>query len=170
MKMRTSALIVLAVAVAGCGGSRQAQRGGETADLGAEIARYEGDFRPSDYDSLGPGPGSQPDSHRPTDTNENADTSQGSSPEFVQGFRVQIFSSTRIDEANARKAEAEGLFPGEWFYLEYDPPTYKIRAGNFLHRYDAERFARLLTEKGYPDSWIVPERVYKEPPPPSPQH
>ncbi len=168
--MRIPAVMVLAFMVASCGGSRQSQRGGETPDLGAELGRYEGDFHPSDYDSLASGPGSQPDIHRRGDTNENADTSHETTPELVQGFRVQIFASTRIDEANAKKAEAEGLFPGEWFYLEYDPPTYKIRAGNFLHRYDAERFARLLTEKGYPDSWIVPERVYKEPPPPSPQH
>jgi hypothetical protein len=83
--------------------------------------------------------------------------------EYVSGFRVQIFSSTDIDEANGMKVAAEQRFPGEVFYVAYEPPTYKVRVGDFLQRYDADRLARTLREAGYSDSWIVPDRVLKNP-------
>ncbi len=85
---------------------------------------------------------------------------------------MQIFSSTDIDEANGVKAAAEEKFPLEWFYVVYEPPTYKVRAGDFQQRYDADRLARTLREGGYTDSWIVPDRVVKQPPvkvPPPPR-
>jgi hypothetical protein len=85
--------------------------------------------------------------------------------ETVQGFRVQVFSTTSIDEANARKAELEEAIPQERVYLDFDPPTYKIRAGNFLTRYDADRFVRFLSDKGFTGGWAVPQRVFKNPPP-----
>jgi hypothetical protein len=99
------------------------------------------------------------------------DTSTQSSPppvetpvEYVPGFRVQIFSSTDIDEANGMKTAAEVRFPAEWFYLVYEPPAYKVRVGDFQQRYDADRCAKTLREGGYSDSWIVPDRVLKTPP------
>jgi hypothetical protein len=67
------------------------------------------------------------------------------------------------------KADAETQFPEEWFYVVYDAPTYKVRAGNFLERYEADRFGKLLAEKGYRDAWVVPEKVYKDAPPRPPQ-
>lgn len=95
--------------------------------------------------------------------------------EMVQGFRVQAFSTTNIDLASAKKADLEGMFPGEWFYMDYASPSYKIRAGNFLAKLDADRFARVMNDMGFADAWAVPERVYKSigrrptPPPPPEQ-
>jgi hypothetical protein len=88
---------------------------------------------------------------------------------MVQGFRVQILSTASIDSANARLREAAEAFPSEWYYLEYDAPTYKVRAGNFLTKYEADRFAKQLIERGYKTAWTVPQRVYKNPPPPPPR-
>ena len=87
------------------------------------------------------------------------------------GFRVQIYSSTSIDEANAKVAEVQGILPMEWFYVVYDAPAYEIRAGNFLKRFDADKFVRQLSDRGYRDAWVVPEKVFKNPPPrpPSPE-
>jgi hypothetical protein len=85
--------------------------------------------------------------------------------ELIPGFRVQIFASTSIDEATKQKEAAEGLFPDEWLYIVYDPPTYKVRAGNFITRFDADRFLKQSSQDGFRDAWIVPDRVYKDPPP-----
>ena len=85
-------------------------------------------------------------------------------PELVQGFRVQIYASTSIDQASEQKGIAEELFPEEWFYLVFDPPTYKIRAGNFLTRFEADRFLKELESEGFRDAWIVPDKVQKNPP------
>ncbi len=82
-------------------------------------------------------------------------------PVIVPGYRVQLFATSEIDEANAKKELAESAFPGQWFYLEYDPPTYKLRAGNFANRNEADLYAKFLSENGFPDAWIVPERIVK---------
>lgn len=84
--------------------------------------------------------------------------------DLVQGYRVQVYSTQDIDLARAKKEELELLIPEDWFYLEYDPPAYKIRGGNFLTRLDADRYVRILVEKGFANSWPVPARVYKSPP------
>jgi hypothetical protein len=141
----------------------------ESPATGAQDAmgRYESDFRPSDHDTLPPPPShaDAPALRQNRDIPGNAAAPEGEG-ELVQGFRVQIYSTTDIDAAKAKKLEAESYFPSEWFYLQYDPPTYKIRGGNFLQRYEAERFVRLAADKGFGDSWAVPEKVFKQPPPP----
>ena len=123
------------------------------------LGRWEADFRPSDHDTLAAAPAraGAPRNSSGADT-AGAQRAEAES-ELVPGFRVQIFSTTDIDEANQKKAEAEADFPSESFYIQYDPPTYKIRGGNFLERYEAERFARAAIEKGFAESWAVPEKI-----------
>ena len=169
MMMRKSVVIAVSTALASCAGSRPDQSAPPESAFAREIANYEASFQPSDYD---------PEPARSTRATAIRDSAQTPSPvdtsatpqsDVVRGFRVQVFSSMRIDEAKNTKAELEGLFPSEWFYLEYDPPAYKVRAGNFLTRFDADQFAKQLAEKGYTDAWTVPARVLKHPlPPPAP--
>ena len=135
---------------------------------GDRLRDYEATFRPSDYDL--------PLGEVFTESHLAAATDSGTTtvlpappPELTQGYRVQLFATTGYDEAMQLKAIAEGQFTDEWFYVVYDAPTYKVRAGNFLERYEADRFAKLLAERGYKDSWVVPERVYVTPPPRPPQ-
>ncbi|MEW6509423.1 MAG: SPOR domain-containing protein [Bacteroidota bacterium] len=161
--MKRFAMLFVLV-LAGCAGSQQSQEEGDAA-ASETLRRYEADFRPSDHDPA-PGNAMQRDSAghlTGRETPVTADTAATEAEEYVQGFRVQIFSTTNIDAAQARKTEAESYFPGEWIYLEYDPPTYKIRVGNFRARYEADRFARLAAEKGFADAWTVPEKVLRHP-------
>ena len=167
--MRYLCAAALAALLCGCASSRQAQNPRTQPDLGSELLKYELTFRPSDYD---PRPDSSHETEAaipPLEYAPAGDTAGLTPAELVAGFRVQLFSSREIDEAKAKKAEAEGQFPDEWFYLEYDPPTYKIRAGNFLSRFDADRFRKVLTDRGYEDAWVVPEKVYQHPPAPPPR-
>ncbi|MGH7496256.1 MAG: SPOR domain-containing protein [bacterium] len=39
--------------------------------------------------------------------------------------------------------------------IVYDAPYYKVRAGRFLNRAEAERLQTLADEKGYTNSWVV---------------
>lgn len=163
--MKALMLVLVGLMIAGCGATR------ESADVpddpNARLRQFESDFRPSDYDPE-PAPGTPPTQERP-DQREAANTEETPTVAFqeeVQGYRVQVYSTTSIDSAKVKKLECESLFPGERFYLDYDPPTYKIRAGNFLTKYPADRFARQLAAHGYPDAWPVPQRVYKDPPAP----
>jgi hypothetical protein len=163
--MRVSIVLLVSLIVAGCGTSGESTR--VEGDPNAELHAYESDFRPSDYDPE-PAPGSPASPNlleRPEGTPAE-ETPTLLLQEEVQGFRVQVYTTESIDSAKVQKAECESLFPGEWFYLDYDPPTYKIRAGNFLTKYEAYRFARRISDHGYPNAWPVPQRVYKDPPAP----
>ena len=64
--------------------------------------------------------------------------------EQVQGYRVQIFLSSNLENAQKIVEEAHGVF-SEQAYLEYDAPYYKVRIGDCLTRREAD----LLREKGY---------------------
>jgi len=174
--LRLPVALLAASLLAGCSPSRQAATD-KTQDAEDRIRAAETSFRPSDHD--------QQQAHAQALALRAVDTAltqnPGESPlltagEMVQGFRVQAFSTTSIDLARTKKADLEALFPGEWFYMDYASPSYKIRAGNFLTKLDADRFSRLMNDMGFVDAWSVPERVYKNigprptpPPPPEPQ-
>lgn len=170
--MRVLIIIPVIVLLASCTPGRETVKSEESAEEMTELRRYEATFSPSDYNQNVEEMFSQA-----KEKVENEDDPAASLPstqqlEIVSGFRVQLISSSNIDEANQMKTAAETLFPDEWFYLVYDAPSYKLRGGNFPTRFEADQFARMLSEKGYKDAWVVPERVYKNPPPrpvPSPE-
>lgn len=145
----------------GCG---SAEKAATKEDRSVEEAqRYEAGFRPSEFD---PDPRAILEnevSNRP-DSILSPDEELQNTMELISGFRVQIFSSNSIDDANAAKEAAQAKFTQESFYLVYDPPTYKLRGGDFHTRFEADRFAKLLRESGHKDAWVVPEKVFKTPP------
>lgn len=155
--------------LAGCVGSKELEKpkpSGRT-----EMEEYEKDFRPSDYDMDMKVFLSEMKKGKDVKANP-VEPAVVEPPIIVPGYRVQLFATSEIDDANRKKVEAESAFTDQWFYLVYDPPTYKLRAGNFLNRNDADSYARYFAENGFPDAWIVPERVVKNLPPrvaPQPQ-
>lgn len=156
---------VLLILGAGCAPMRETEKNNERSTYVEELRRYEADFRPSDYD-IEPDTTGQENTEAVTPASDSATVLVAhEKPELMSGFRVQLFSSTNIDETNARKAEAEEYFPDQWFYVVYDPPAYKLRGGNFVSRFEADKFAKQLLQRGYRDAWIVPERILKNPPP-----
>jgi hypothetical protein len=79
--------------------------------------------------------------------------------EVVQGFRIQIFSSSNVDETTLMKNLALEKFVGDSIYVVYDAPVYKVRVGDFVNRYEANQRLPEFVEKGYRDAWIVPDRI-----------
>jgi hypothetical protein len=79
--------------------------------------------------------------------------------EVVQGFRIQIFSSSNVDETTLMKNLAVEKFVGDSIYVVYDAPVYKVRIGDFVNRYEANQRLPEFVEKGYRDAWIVPDRI-----------
>lgn len=155
-------LLGAALLSAGCGSSRTER---SESDFVEEARKYEAAFRPSDFLPK-PSPTTSDTEVKTPPVEERQGTLRTpQAPELIQGFRVQVFASTSIDAADSAKNEADELFPGEWFYVVYDPPTYKVRGGNFATRHEADRFAGQLRGRGYRDAWLVPERVYKDPAP-----
>lgn len=164
--MKSTIIFVASVGIllsSGCGSSRKVSSPEE------EMKNYESEFNPSEYNPDVQAIIREEVKNRRVQEEKPGELLNAEPAELVSGFRVQIFSSTNIDDAAGQKEAAEALFPEESFYLVYDAPTYKLRGGNFLTRFEADNFLRNATDRGFRDSWIVPDRVYKVPPPKSPR-
>jgi septal ring-binding cell division protein DamX len=124
----------------------------------APLATFEASFRPSDYDEdVEAAEQRQPGAQA---TPEYADgDSVHVEEEVVQGFRIQIFASSRIDDANLAKQTALQLITTDSLYIVYDPPVYKVRVGDYLTRLEANRALSSIVQRGYPDAWIVTDRI-----------
>jgi hypothetical protein len=79
--------------------------------------------------------------------------------EIAQGFRIQIFATPNIDEANAMKMAAAQSVIEDSIYVVFDPPLYKVRLGDFQTRVEANQKLATLVDKGFPDAWVVSDRI-----------
>jgi hypothetical protein len=61
-----------------------------------------------------------------------------------KGFRLMIISTTKRDEAMAAKTRIYTFFPELKAYLWYQSPYFRLKAGNFKDRKDAESYQKRL--------------------------
>ncbi len=61
-----------------------------------------------------------------------------------KGFRLMIISTNNREEAIAAKTKVYTYFPELKAYLWHQSPYYKLKAGNFKDRKDAEAYQRRL--------------------------
>src|SRR2546430_8280828 len=61
-----------------------------------------------------------------------------------KGFRLMIISTTKRDEALAAKTKIYTYFPELKAYLWYQSPYFRVKAGNFKERKDAEEYQKRL--------------------------
>ncbi|MBD3168714.1 MAG: hypothetical protein GF307_04470 [candidate division Zixibacteria bacterium] len=83
------------------------------------------------------------------------DDSLQSSENYV--YRVQVFASRFLQEAEVARDEMFGLFD-ETIYLDFEEPYYKIRIGNFETAEEGEEFLSRVRELGYTEVWLVKVR------------
>ncbi|MGO9480241.1 MAG: SPOR domain-containing protein [Candidatus Kryptoniota bacterium] len=81
----------------------------------------------------------------------------------MPGFRVQLMSTQNLSDAIDARAEADSLLSSYNVYIIYDSPYYKVRAGDFRVRYDATQAADYMASHGFPNAWLVPDNVFKDP-------
>jgi hypothetical protein len=157
------------VAALGCGGGEEATR---TATPTAErqvkkeprkhpLAYYESTLRPAMFDADVDSVRRVHQEERERQALEIPKDSLALEAETILGFRIQIASSASIDDAGAVKVAAQGLFLSDTVYVVYDPPVYKVRVGDFTTRLEANQRLPQVQEGGYPDAWIVPDKVVR---------
>ncbi len=61
-----------------------------------------------------------------------------------KGFRLMIISTINRDEALAAKTKVYTFFPDLKAYMWYQSPYFRVKAGNFKVRKDAEAYQRRL--------------------------
>lgn len=62
-----------------------------------------------------------------------------------RGFRLLVINTNSRDEAIAAKTKLYTYFPELKSYLQYQSPYFKLRAGNFKTRDEAERYRKQMT-------------------------
>ncbi|MBI4417517.1 MAG: SPOR domain-containing protein [Ignavibacteriales bacterium] len=77
----------------------------------------------------------------------------------VQGFRIQVFASSSIDEASAAQIVAREKVGTDSVYVVYDPPVYKVRVGDYATRLEANQRLPRLVHLGYTDAWVVSDKI-----------
>ncbi len=72
---------------------------------------------------------------------------------LYRGFRIQVISTAKRDDAFKAKADLESQFPEEKTYIVFQSPNFKVRIGNFIKKEDAYKFKTELNK-------IFPNGVY----------
>ena len=114
--------------------------------------------------------GARPPAVKPEDPPPPAETPEPPEEEWVDrevevmGFKVQLFSTTSVDEAQKKKAKMLEMLESHYMEsreieLDFDPPYYKLRCGNYLTKADAEKAKKQLKEIGIRDAWVVRDKV-----------
>jgi len=67
-----------------------------------------------------------------------------SSARSGKGFRLLVVNTNKRDEAISAKTKIYTYFPDVKSYLTYQSPFFKVKAGNFKTREEAEKYRKLM--------------------------
>ncbi len=156
----------------GCGGSAETAVRGEPVEKDTPVLRqqqpekrpllyYEATLRPSDFDKEIDEVQRIHIEERPHSELIIPRDSMALVEETILGFRIQILSTSNVDEAEESRIAAQQLFLSDTVYVIYDPPVYKVRVGDFETRLEANGRLQDVQERGYKDAWVVPDNVMR---------
>jgi type II secretory pathway component GspD/PulD (secretin) len=77
---------------------------------------------------------------------------------YISGFRIQLYVGNIRSEADAAKAYVYQMFEDITPYVTYTQPTYRVKAGDFIYRTDAERYLERIRAT-YSSAHIMPEKI-----------
>jgi len=77
----------------------------------------------------------------------------------VQGYRVLVFTTDNLEEANNMRSEIYFNTNEKEVYVVFDPPFYKVMVGDFTEYSEAMNLSFKLNQLGYTESRVVNETV-----------
>lgn len=80
---------------------------------------------------------------------------------FITGYRIQIYMGSGNDALNNAekvKEDFETNFEGITAYITFREPYYRVRAGDFRTRLQANQLLKAL-RKSYQDAWIIQDKI-----------
>ena len=80
-----------------------------------------------------------------------------------KGFRLMIISTNKRDEALAAKTKVYTFFPQLKAYLWYQSPYFRVKAGNFKDKKEAEEWQRKLNVHFPKGVFIMPDIIEVKP-------
>ena len=81
----------------------------------------------------------------------------------VLGFRVQVFSASSRQAADEAQARARKALGRSDVYVEFEPPFFKIRVGNFATRDEAGALIAHAKKQGYETPFPVQTQILAAP-------
>jgi hypothetical protein len=85
----------------------------------------------------------------------------GSKQKGLQGYRILIFSESgkrARQQANEVIGQFSSMYPGIATYLVFTTPSYKVYAGDFRNKFEAEKIKRQIVSY-YPKAFIRNDRI-----------
>jgi len=76
----------------------------------------------------------------------------------IDGYRVQIYSGSVRQEAYDAQAKFKDTHPDMRTYIIYNEPNYKVRAGDFRTRLEAEKAMQEL-RRAFTSLFIIEEKI-----------
>lgn len=81
----------------------------------------------------------------------------------AKGYRLLVINTNNREEAIAAKTKIYTFFPELKAYLQYQSPYFKLKAGNFKTRDEAERYRKNMTNMFPKGVFIVNDIVEVKP-------
>ncbi len=79
------------------------------------------------------------------------------------GYRIHIFmeiGNEALDHAKSVKAQFERAFPDIPIYLTYSEPYFRLRAGDFRNRVEAEKCLRRIKPR-FKEAFVTADRIFR---------
>jgi hypothetical protein len=81
-----------------------------------------------------------------------------SSRQSMPGYRIQIYVGALRSKANELRARFNARFPDINAVVSYHQPNFKVRAGDFRTRMEAQSKLEII-EKEFPGAFVVPDEI-----------
>lgn len=88
----------------------------------------------------------------------SADQQQNEAGKVYNGFQVQVIAVDNLVKAETVR-DTLTMQIDDRVEVVFDAPNYKVRAGAFTDRYDAEKLRQKIYRLGYRSAWIVRARL-----------
>ena len=76
-----------------------------------------------------------------------------------EGFRVLVVSSDNLEDAEQTKSEIANVVDNNELYIDFDPPFYKLKVGDFHTQTSADNLRFKLNQLGYKEARVVKETI-----------
>lgn len=81
------------------------------------------------------------------------------STKIMRGYRLQVITTRKREDAFQIKGELLKRFPDQKTYTIYQSPYFKVRFGNFADKSEAERYKNILSGIYSQGIYVVPDMI-----------
>jgi hypothetical protein len=77
---------------------------------------------------------------------------------FIDGFTIQVYSGSKREEALNIKKQLNASLPDVDSEVQYVQPNFRVKAGKYLHRLDAQKDYMTLKHQ-FPNAIVIPDKI-----------